>query len=667
MMTVRSAVYRIFALSLAFGLSSMWPVTAVRAEAPPPAIIIFDGSGSMWGELAGDKAQKLETARAALRTRLQSMRSDARAGLMSFGHRRKGNCNDIEVMAAPEAGLPERLIEPLDKLDPKGKGPIGLALREAQKLLAAEPKGTVILIHDGPDNCGQDPCAAAAEIAKASPGLAIHTIGLSLERADAPRLACIAAATGGKMFDAQDSQSVTAAIDQVMKLAMLSTGSPAPPKGPDASKPKAAPPTAESTDNKPGLRLSASLAPGGAVISTPLRWRIFKDGVEGPPVLERSAAQISEALPPGKYAIEALMGLALARGTIEVSSDGPTTVQVPLNAGILKLSASSQSTYSPLPEAIFTIWQKTMTKTGETETAALEPIWLGRTETTELVLPAGAYAVRLDTGLAKPERDIEITAGGDTKVGFETAFGRLDLTASVSEGGPLASDVSYIIAEDDPDSPQGRREIARTAHPEPSFSLPSGTYYVTAKTPANEVRQRIALGAGDTVKRNIVIGLTRLEVSALMEQGLMPANVPLVHRVLTLEGEPREIARESGNPAVFMLGNGRYRIETLLGTENVKSATDVELQPGRDAKVTAKLQAARVTLKSAGKSSGAQGAWEIRDTLGAVVWHSTSAETKVALLAPGRYVLRTDARDKRPEKQLEFKTGETRTIDLSEP
>ncbi len=133
------------------------------------------------------------------------------------------------------------------------------------------------------------------------------------------------------------------------------------------------------------------------------------------------------------------------------------------------------------------------------------------------------------------------------------------------EGGPVASDASFVITEDDPDAPQGRREITRSAHPEPKLSLPAGTYYVTARLGDAEVRQRIAVGPGDTVKRTLVLGMARLEVTAAMEAGALPAGAGLLHRVLTLDGEPREVARSTSTPANFTLASGRYRIETLLG------------------------------------------------------------------------------------------------------
>ena len=344
-------------------------------------------------------------------------------------------------------------------------------------------------------------------------------------------------------------------------------------------------------------------------------------------------------------------------------------MRVPLNAGILKVAAKSQKTGEVLAESIFTVWRTEETKDNETASVRRDPIWVGRGGDSELILPAGAYVVRLDNGLAHPEQTATLTAGARATAEFSISLGRLELLASLTDAGPPATEASYIISEDDPDSPQGRREIARSAHPEPSFSLPAGTYYVTARLGANEVRQRIALGAGDVVKRTLVVGLIRLDVAPVMEQGPLPPQAAVLHRVLRNDGDLREIARSTDTAANFLLPAGRYRIETTLGSENVKAVTDIDVQPARDAKIAMKLQAGRVTIKpsEATAPGAAPPSWEVRDARGIVVWRGGQEGNKAGLLAPGRYVLRSQVAERRLEKAFELKSGEARTVDLGSP
>lgn len=126
---------------------------AARAKDEPPILIIFDGSGSMWGGLEAERTIKLAAAREALQALLPRIAPGTRVGLASFGHRRKGDCSDAEVIVRPDVNTLEQIRAALTQLNPKGKGPLTLALKEAANAIGAESGGTIILIHDGPDNC----------------------------------------------------------------------------------------------------------------------------------------------------------------------------------------------------------------------------------------------------------------------------------------------------------------------------------------------------------------------------------------------------------------------------------------------------------------------------------------------------------------------------------
>lgn len=81
----------------------------VRAADPPAAVVVFDGSGSMWGRMEGERAAKFAIARDALKAPMTAMKPDVRLGLASYGHRRQADCNDVQVIVPPEAGNAERI------------------------------------------------------------------------------------------------------------------------------------------------------------------------------------------------------------------------------------------------------------------------------------------------------------------------------------------------------------------------------------------------------------------------------------------------------------------------------------------------------------------------------------------------------------------------------
>ncbi len=194
---------------------------ALAQEAAPTAIIVVDGSGSMWGNLGTDKRPKIEMVREALRALLPSLRTDARVGLSSFGHRRRGNCGDAEVIVPPEPDSAVRMSVPVEKMNAMGKAPIALALRESANAIAGASPASIVLIADDLDNCGQDICAMVGELHASSPGLVVHTVALGFDKPKLDLISCMAQQTGGKLWDAQDATGFDSALGQAVNLANL--------------------------------------------------------------------------------------------------------------------------------------------------------------------------------------------------------------------------------------------------------------------------------------------------------------------------------------------------------------------------------------------------------------------------------------------------------------
>ena len=82
--------------------ASVFLWAAAAGQAADRAIVVLDASGSMWGQIDG--RPKLEIARETLKTVLQTIPADMEIGLMAYGHREKGSCEDIELVVAPQAG-----------------------------------------------------------------------------------------------------------------------------------------------------------------------------------------------------------------------------------------------------------------------------------------------------------------------------------------------------------------------------------------------------------------------------------------------------------------------------------------------------------------------------------------------------------------------------------
>ncbi len=84
-------------------------------------VIILDGSGSMWGRAGGER--KVVAAKRVMGEVLKDVPAHMRLGFVAYGHRRKGDCRDIETIGALGTA-PNRIASAVKRIQPTGKTPI---------------------------------------------------------------------------------------------------------------------------------------------------------------------------------------------------------------------------------------------------------------------------------------------------------------------------------------------------------------------------------------------------------------------------------------------------------------------------------------------------------------------------------------------------------------
>lgn len=200
----------------AIGFNICIPVAQAQNKPNSDIMVVFDASGSMWGQVDG--VTKIEIARDAFRDlSTEWATADANVGLIAYGHRRKGDCSDIELVARPELGSTAQLGALVQGLIPRGKTPLSNAVRlAAQELRFTENAATVILLSDGRETCGVDPCAVGAELERLGVDFTAHVIGFDVNDDEArAQLQCLAGNTGGQYFDAENADELAAALNNV--------------------------------------------------------------------------------------------------------------------------------------------------------------------------------------------------------------------------------------------------------------------------------------------------------------------------------------------------------------------------------------------------------------------------------------------------------------------
>ena len=187
---------------------------AAPAIAQNDVVIVYDGSGSMWGQIDG--TSKVEIARNVLADLVTNWDDDTNLGLVAYGHRREGDCTDIETMIAPGPLDRAKFISTVNAINPVGKTPISASVSHAADLLSyRDNPATVVLISDGVETCNADPCALSAQLAQQGIALTVHVVGFDLDDAANASLSCIAENTGGVFVPASNADELTDALAQV--------------------------------------------------------------------------------------------------------------------------------------------------------------------------------------------------------------------------------------------------------------------------------------------------------------------------------------------------------------------------------------------------------------------------------------------------------------------
>ena len=251
------------ACRLSFLLCSVVVLLATIASASESArlLLILDGSGSMWGRVDGQP--KITVAKSAASDALSALPQEITAGLMFYGHRRKGDCQDIELVA-PLGTARQQMLDQLKSVSPKGMTPLTASLIKAGELLAGgEGEATVILVSDGIETCTGDPCSAVAALRDKGLKLVVHVVGFDVRGAAVEQLQCIARAGGGGYFQADDTAGLRQALSAIRTTVV-------------DRKPVAPPPPPVQAAASPGEQTSSSkrvrITGPGTVVLAPAPW-----------------------------------------------------------------------------------------------------------------------------------------------------------------------------------------------------------------------------------------------------------------------------------------------------------------------------------------------------------------------------------------------------------
>lgn len=346
-------------------------LTTIPAFANQRMLCILDCSGSMWGRV--ENTPKIVLAKDALLSLFSDMPDTVDVGVMAYGHRKKGDCRDIE-MIIDFGGSRADLADRVGGLNALGKTPISGALAKAGTALAGtEDSATIVLISDGIETCGEDPCKVAEQLLEEGIRVVIHTVGFDVHSDAAKQLDCIARAGKGRFFKADDIRQLRDALMMVKTAVVTETPVPAPPE---------MPPVETETAPSKTLRIAGpgtvKLQPAEWVRMPPANWGLA-DVETGDIKASGSSDQLR--VKTGEYQIkwrQSEHGHTDTLLTAVVRVESGKTIEVPIDTGV-RINT---------PDGIAAPRYWGLVMPGERK-----PFWTTREVGIPQVVPAGTYRI----------------------------------------------------------------------------------------------------------------------------------------------------------------------------------------------------------------------------------------------------------------------------------
>jgi Ca-activated chloride channel family protein len=207
------------ALLLAALLAS-FPVPAAEAEdsgGTGHMVLVLDASGSM-KEPHGDGRTRFQAAVSAMRQVVASLPGDVEVGLRVYGSRiadGPGSCKDSELVVPVGPPDKDALRKALGKARPLGNTPIAYSLQEAAADLPDSGSRTIVLVSDGEESCGGDPCKVARDLSQRGLDLHVDVVGFQVDAAARNQLTCVAQAGRGTFYDAPDADALVSQLSRL--------------------------------------------------------------------------------------------------------------------------------------------------------------------------------------------------------------------------------------------------------------------------------------------------------------------------------------------------------------------------------------------------------------------------------------------------------------------
>ena len=144
--------------------------------------------------------KRITAAKEATRLLVQSLPADVSTGLVLVN-----NCPAASPAGFYAPASRSSLLAQINGIQARGGTPLGDGVRRAAAMVDGVNRDAVmVVLSDGEDSCGENPCMVAQQIARSKPRLKINVVDIQSEGT----AHCLAQATGGRFYSARSADQI---------------------------------------------------------------------------------------------------------------------------------------------------------------------------------------------------------------------------------------------------------------------------------------------------------------------------------------------------------------------------------------------------------------------------------------------------------------------------
>ena len=642
--------------------------TSAHAKDNPQAMIVFDASGSMWGQIEG--TPKIQIAKEALSNVVSQWDENTHLGLIAYGHRKKGDCNDIEILIPVGPVDKNGMIATVQKIQPKGKTPISRAIKiAAEELRYTEEKATVILISDGKENCDADPCGTAKALESEGIDFIAHVIGFDVDKQTGEELRCIANATGGEYFSAKNASSLNDAMGKVIEK---------------VQKKEAPKPIVKKPENN--LKIVAVEVEGGPWIKA--NHSIYTDtgdvderGDRVTNCYSTKDKACKESIPVGSYIIESRYNKFRLKTPVEIKGGETSDIEI-IMGGTGKINIIAREVAaSPMIKANHSIY----TDTGDEDELGdrVTNCYSTKDKSCKERIPVGNYIIESRYNKFNLKTPVTVKFGETSEVEiFMGETGKINIIAREVAAGPIIKANHSIYTDTGDEDELGDRVTNCYSTKDKSCKerIPVGNYIIESRYNKFNLKTPVTVKFGETSEVEIFMGETG-KINIIAREVAAGPIIKANHSIYTDTGDEDERGDRVTNcystkdkSCKERIPVGKYIIESRYNEFNLKTPVEVKFGETSDVEIITG-QTGKVELTA---SAGEAGKWikaghfiykdsGDEDELGDRVATCNSAKDKPCKvrIPLGKYVIETQYEGGTQKTPFELKAGETSKINVN--